>query len=37
MLLEKIEKEISAKNAEKELRIKKENELFQKEIDKLTP
>ena len=28
MLLEKIEKEISAKNAEKELRIKKENELF---------
>lgn len=36
MLLEKIEKEISAKNTEKELRIKKENELFQKEIDKLT-
>ncbi len=37
MLLEKIEKEISAKNVEKELRIKKENELFQKEIDKLKP
>lgn len=37
MLLEKIEKEISAKNAEKKLRIEKENKLFQKEIDKLIP